>query len=60
MSSATIVIQAEARVALRTIAKVITKLTSEFKGEKFTVYKVVYKEELDMLRLDMRGSTVCD
>lgn len=49
--------QVEERVALHTF-KVSTELNTDFRGEKGTVHKVSYPEELAMPRSDFRGSTV--
>lgn len=46
------------RVALCTIFKASTELRKYFKRKKFKVHEVGYPMELDIPRLDVRGSTV--
>lgn len=53
--SAAIAIQAP-RVALRTIFKIGTDLSTDFRGEKMTAHEVGYPEELVVPRSDKRGS----
>lgn len=50
--------RAAARVAFRTIFKVITKLKIGFLGEKISVHKVGYPEDSSMPRSGMRDSTL--
>lgn len=58
MSFDAIEIQMATRVAISTIFEGSTKLRNDFREKKLTVLEVDYLEESDMLRPDMRKSTV--